>query len=203
MTNQDTNGDGKCDINCDTDGDGFPDINIDVDGDGDPDINIDTDGDGNPDKNIDYDNNGTCDKNCDTSDGGLLDITAEENAPILYVSNQQSLVAENITPGWTGSQSLQINNQSNMTLSYSIRFTNVTNDFNPTNEFVYSVRKDGVSVVNETPCPTNDSYIVYNVIIPAHTSYTYELSYHFIETGVNQNNQMGKTFKAAIEVQTN
>ena len=33
-TNQDTDGDGKCDINCDIDGDGWPDTNIDLDGDG-------------------------------------------------------------------------------------------------------------------------------------------------------------------------
>ena len=201
--NQDTNGDGKCDLNCDTNGDGFPDINIDVDGDGEPDINIDTDGDGEPDKNIDFDNNGTCDRNCEETDGGMLDISASEDTPIVFVSEQQAIEAPGILPGWTQTQKLVINNRSDVTLPYSIKFKDVINQFNPTSELVYSVRRDGVLVKGEQPCPTSESYIVQTLLIPAHTSYTYEITYHFIETGMNQNYQQGKNFKATIAVETN
>ena len=68
---------------------------------------------------------------------------------------------------------------------------------------VYSVRRDGVLVKGEQPCPTSESYIVQTLLIPAHTSYTYEITYHFIETGMNQNYQQGKNFKATIAVETN
>ena len=71
--NQDTNGDGKCDLNCDDNGDGWPDRNIDIDGDGKPDINIDTNGNGKPDTNLDIDKDGKPDVNVDKDKDGKAD----------------------------------------------------------------------------------------------------------------------------------
>ena len=71
--NQDTDGDGKCNLNCDDDGDEWPDRNIDLDGDGIPDINIDTDGDGKPDTNLDIDKDGNPDINVDKDKDGKGD----------------------------------------------------------------------------------------------------------------------------------
>ena len=76
---QDTDGDGKADLNVDTDGDGKPDINIDTDGDGKPDINIDTNGDKKPDLNIDTDGDGKADINIDTNGDGKADISIDTN----------------------------------------------------------------------------------------------------------------------------
>lgn len=74
---QDTDGDGKPDINIDTDGDGQPDLNIDTDGDGKPDINIDTDGDGEADVNIDLDGDGKPDINIDTDGDRKPDLNID------------------------------------------------------------------------------------------------------------------------------
>jgi hypothetical protein len=74
---QDTDGDGKPDINVDTNGDGKPDLNIDTDGDGKPDINIDTNGDGKPDLNIDTDGDGKPDINIDTNGDRKPDLNID------------------------------------------------------------------------------------------------------------------------------
>lgn len=70
LINQDTNGDGTCDLNCDLNDDGWPDLNLDVDGDGVIDLDLDTNGDNKADMNLDLDGDMECDLYCDT-DGDL------------------------------------------------------------------------------------------------------------------------------------
>ena len=71
--NQDTDGDGKCDLNCDTNDDEWPDVNVDIDGDGIPDINVDTNGNGKADTNLDIDKDGIPDINVDKDGDGKGD----------------------------------------------------------------------------------------------------------------------------------
>ena len=94
-----------------------------------------------------------------------------------------------------------LNNKSNTPIMYNIKLTNVTNTFNPNSDFVYSLRRDGTSITNRVPAPVSDSYIVQKVLIPANTTYNYELDYEFLETGVLQNSNQGKTFSAKIEIE--
>ena len=51
--------------------------------------------------------------------------------------------------------------------------------------------------------PTSDEYIVRTLLIPAYTTYDYDIVYRFIDTGVPQDNQRGKNFKAKITVEAN
>ena len=90
---------------------------------------------------------------------------------------------------------------SDKTILYSIKLLNVTNTFNPTSEFVYSIYRNNIMIKNETATPVTEDYIMKDLIIPANTSYSYEIRYKFIDTGVEQNNQMGKTFKATVSVE--
>ena len=115
----------------------------------------------------------------------------------------KDVIANGIQPGWKDTLKLSIRNQSNKTLVYSIKFSEVYNDFNPTSEFVYRVKRDGITIIGETPSPTSDAYILQSVLIPANTTYEYEIEYEFIETGYLQNYQMGKNFRARIVVEAN
>ena len=90
---------------------------------------------------------------------------------------------------------------SNVTLMYNIKLTNVTNTFNPVNDFVYSLKRDSVYVKSKVVAPTTDTIILENVIIPGHMSYTYELMYEFIEKNIDQNINQGKIFKAQVNVE--
>ena len=164
---------------------------IDIDGDNKCDVNCDTNGDGK------------CDVNCSsvTEEGdNKVDIDVE-NDKILYVSYLQGIDAPFVTPDWSGSQLFSVNNTSDYTLAFNIKFKNVYNDFNPTSEFVYSLSQNGTILVNETPAPTEDGYLIQNVVIPPHTTYEYRLTYHFVETGQIQDNQQGKRFTADLEVE--
>ena len=49
----------------------------------------------------------------------------------------------------------------------------------------------------------SDAYFAEHLLIPGNTSYEYVIDYEFIETNKVQNYQLGKTFKAKIEVEAN
>jgi hypothetical protein len=351
--NQDTNGDGKCDLNCDTDGDGFPDINIDIDGDkvcdlncdndgdgkcdlncdtdgdGKPDTNIDTDGDGKPDKDIDkdgdgkpdtnvdkdgdgncdlncdVDKDGVCDYNCDTNGDGICDynctttfeknanlksltinnyalspvfnenitsytirvgyntnkvnikavpanpkatvtgdgevvltgsttytsvvVTAEDGTKKTYnitiiksdkpgtseggddndkveiengsliVNYTKDINVNNIYPKWRGSQTFTITNKSKSTVTYNINLKNVINTFN-SDDFKYTLFKDNVVLVKQTPAPRKDGSIYQNLVLAAGESATFELRFEFVETGKPQDADIGVRYSSKVEI---
>ena len=123
------------------------------------------------------------------------------NDKILYVSYLQGIDVNNVTPNWSGNQLFSVNNTSDYTLAFNIRFKNVYNDFDPTSEFVYSLIQNGTTIINETPAPTEDGYLIQNVVIPPHTVYSYTLTYHFIDTGDVQDYQQNKRFTADLQVE--
>ncbi len=97
-TNQDLDGDGKCDLNCDVNNDGWPDTNLDLDGDGVANINIDLNDDGKPDLNFDMDGDNECDLHCDTNADKVCDIYCVEATSTVIVSeNGSSLIVGNTT----------------------------------------------------------------------------------------------------------
>jgi len=191
-----------CTLNCDTNNDNIPDLNIDINGDGTCNLNCDTNGDGKPDTNIDSDNTGKCDTNCNINADGdsSVDINTDNNL-VLYVSYLNSISVSGISPNWKGNQQFTVNNYSDQTLSFNIKLTNVKNTFNPTSDFVYSLRRDGVLIKYHEVAPVSDTIILEKVMIPGHMTYKYDLEYEFLETGVNQNYNQGKTFGAKIEVE--
>ena len=79
----------------------------------------------------------------------------------------------------------------------------VINQFEPKSEFVYNVKRNGIIVIPDTEAPSADGYIIKDLMIPANTTLEYTFTYHFVETGVNQDNQKGKTFSSKIIVEAN
>ena len=181
---------GTCKINCDTNNDGKCDLNCD------------TNNDGKADTNIDTNNDGKCDKQCTyAKDDKILDI-ATEDIVTLYTTYNRDVVAKGIQPGWSDTQKLTVENKSKKSLIYSLKFTDVVNEFNPNSELTYTVKRDGIVVVPTTASPLTDTYILKEVLIPAHTTYVYTIDYHFIETGHLQNYQLENKFNARIAVET-
>ena len=131
-----------------------------------------------------------------------VNISTEENR-ILYVSYLNGINAQNVTPNWSGTQEFTVNNTSNYSIAFNIKFKNVYNEFNPASEFVYSLLQDGILKIAETASPTSDGYLLQNIIIPPHTTYRYKLTYRFVDTGENQDYQQGKRFTADLEVELN
>lgn len=211
--NIDLDGDGKPDINIDTDCDGKPDLNIDTDGDGKPDLNIDTDGDGKPDRNVDSDGDGVCDTNCDNENIPskpndpekpkdpivIIKPSDEEEKAILFLNYTKGVNIDNMLPDTTVTQTFTVENQSKKTLVFSLNWINVTNEFVVPEGFTYQIKKDGFVVSDLIPAPKNESNLVENVIIPAETTYSYEIDYTFHNlVDKDQTADQNKTFSAQI-----
>ncbi len=227
--NCDIDDDGYPDFNIDIDGDGNPDINIDINGDKKPDINIDTDLDGKPDINIDTDGDGKCDKKCDINGDGICDTnceisqcpanchskedgicecnadpiiqitTGENESAILFVSYNKSVHATSIHPGWNDAQTFTVENQSNRTITFNLNWINITNEFTIDRTFTYSIKRDGFLQKESIPAPRSSSTMLSRIVIPANTTYYYEIEYSYNDLpDVDQNMEQGRTFGAQI-----
>lgn len=221
--NVDINNDGAPDVNIDLDGDGIPDINIDTDGNGTPNLNIDTNGDGLPDVNIDKYNDGTCavncdtdgdgtpDKNLDTNSDGVADTNIDENGDRIdlndqgpYIIDFADITGDNfaIYPGWKGSKTFRVSNTSNKTLTYRIDFTEVENQLTEENNLYFGLIKNGVEVIDlkTNRAPYDNSPLISAQTISGKTTDTYEITFEFVDTNVNQDVDKGKTFYTKLQV---
>lgn len=223
---------GKCDLNCDIDQDNHPDINIDMDGDGRPDLNIDTNcdgkanlnidknGNGKPDLNIDTNGDGQPNKNIDINGNGVCDINCEEENPekpvdpiveatpsddeeaILFVNYTQSATMENMVPGTTMTQTFSVENQSNQSLTFNLNWVNVVNEISVRKGFTYQIKRDGIISSDSIPVPNEDSTMLNKIVIPAKTTYQYEIDYTFHDLeDIDQSQDQNKTFSAQIKAE--
>ena len=206
-TNLDFDNDGKPDVNIDTNNDGKPDMNVDTDGDGKPDKNVDTDGDGKPDRNVDTDGDGICDLNCDGEKPEekpkepVIEILPEQNETgILYLNYIQGVNVDDMQPGTTVTQTFTVENQSNYPITFNLNWIDVTNQLTVLEGFTYQVRRDGAAITGQIPIPSQDSALFSNVMIAAHTTYSYEIDYTFHNLeDINQTVDLNKLFKAKIQ----
>lgn len=213
--NLDFDGDGNPDINIDTNCDGKADLNIDIDGDSKPDMNIDTDGDGNPDKNVDTDGDGVCDLNCGNEESTLepskqvepiieVKEPEEEETAILYVTYVQAVNIDNMVPNTTATQSFTVENQSNHTLRFNLNWMDVQNELVVQKGLTYTVKLDGITKINKEPVPntTLKADLLKEIIIPAKTTYHYEIDYTFHDL-IDQDQTMdqNKTISAKIQAE--
>ena len=201
--NQDTNGDGKCDLNCDTDGDEWPDKNIDLDGDGKPDLNIDTNGNGKCDINCDTNKDGKCDYNCDMNGDGKCDTKCNETEIIIgenfFIKDLIVLQAKDIGPGWNGSQTFKIINNTSDTVNYNLRWKNVINTFTYDNNLDYTITRNG-NLAGTSKTPYIESNLLENETIGPNSEITYTINYEFKENNQNQNIDQGKLFSTNLEL---
>ena len=202
-TNIDIDGDGKADLNIDSDGDGNPDLNIDTNGDGVPDINIDEDGDGKCDINCDTNKDGKCDYNCDTNGDGKCDTKCNETEIIIgenfFIKDLIVLQAKDIGPGWNGSQTFKIINNTSDTVNYNLRWKNVINTFTYDNNLDYTITRNG-NLVGTSKTPYIESNLLENETIGPNSEITYTINYEFKENNQNQNIDQGKLFSTNLEL---
>lgn len=207
--NIDLDGDGKPDINIDTKCDGKPDLNIDLNGDGKANLNIDTTGDGKPDTNVDTVGDGVCDLNCVNEEPETPNyepiIEVDDKVAILFVSYAQPAIMENMIPGTTITQTFSVENQSDATLVFDLNWQDVFNEITVREGLTYQVKRkvlgsNALSLDSQTPIPeSGDSTMLSKIIIPANTTYLYEIDYTFHDLPTeDQTMDQNKTFKATI-----
>lgn len=217
--NIDMDGDGRPDVNIDTDCDGKADLNIDKNGDGKPDLNIDTDGDGKPDKNIDKNGDGVCDSNCESEKPDpkpekpadpIIEVKPsddedeknQDESAILFLNYVQSVMVENMLPGTTETQIFTVENQSNHSLVFNLNWINVVNEISVREGFTYQIKRDGIISSDSIPVPNEDSTMLSKIVIPAKTTYQYEIDYTFHDLeDIDQSQDQNKTFSAQIKAE--
>ena len=80
---------------------------------------------------------------------------------------------------------------------FNINWKDVTNTFTMPGGFTYTIKRDGL-VEGTYDAPKTDSKIVERIIIPAKTTYSYEIIYNFNNLDQNQDEDQGKQFSAKI-----
>lgn len=175
---------GKCLLNCDLNKDGWPDTNIDLDGDGKIDIETIF--------NI---------KEYQNTTNNTISLTSQEEYIINYID--ESEVNTYITPSWTGKKDFTIKNQTSDTITYSIKWIDVTNTYTEKNNLYFGLRRNYNLVldINENRLPYTDKYLIENVEIKPNQTHEYDLSFLFKETNENQDIDKGKIFYAKLKIE--
>ena len=107
--------------------------------------------------------------------------------------------ANNIVPGWTGVQRFEVNNPNNASISYDMKWVNVKNTFIG-NFMRFSLYRDGVLLISNTPVPKTDEILKTNEVIAKNSKNTYEIRYEFVENNQNQDVEKNKTFKSSLNI---
>ncbi len=217
---------GKCILNCDLNNNGFPDSEIDIDGDGICDLVCSKkeepkEDDSKKDEPKKDDNKKNDDsKPSDDSkkedepkkDDDKKDEPKKEEETIIdgddddettyYISlgDDITLDANKIEPGWTGSQSFTIKNTNKIDISYKLEWVNVYNNFTQTNNLYYNLLRNGETILTNQRTPYANSILINNQVVKANSENKYIINYEFKETGIAQNEDQNKTFRANVKL---
>ena len=134
-----------------------------------------------------------------TVDPGDGDFNVDDLEGLLTVSYTKPLTVQNIIPGWTGSHEFILTNHSTRTIVYDVNLINIINDFTSDN-FVYSLVKDGQTIVNETPALKADGTIADDLIIGPGETARFSINYRFIEIGQPQDYDQGRNYRGTVQI---
>lgn len=227
--NIDIDGDGKPDINIDTDRDKVCNLNCDTDGDKKPDVNIDTDGDGKADTNISNDNNSGTTTNPNTGNkpstsnkpstgnkpsggnttpskpsGGNTTTTQPEINIEMFVlfSASNKFEANNIIPGWRSKEPHEflVRNTGAHAAIYDVVFNKINSNFENPENLRYTITCNDMVIVSDAPVPTSDKIVLSGETVAVGETNVYKVYYRFVETGLNQDKDQGKTYNVSVDV---
>ena len=108
--------------------------------------------------------------------------------------------AQNILPGWTGSHEFKVTNNSNRTVVYNINLINVKNTFT-SNNFVYSLVKDGKTLVSQTPALKSNGTVASNIVIAPGETASFSMNYEFKNLKEPQDYDQGQNYSGTIEIE--
>lgn len=143
---------------------------------------------------------------------GVIDLETPVDIVVSYQGT--NLIEDEIYPGWEGEMNLTLTNLTtaqNIPASYSLNWEIITNEIT-NDELVYTVECNGVS--NEKSVPEGElnqpiNKLVYtkvpsissgigNAIINSGVTHECTIKLKFLETGLNQNHNIDKTFSARV-----
>lgn len=120
-----------------------------------------------------------------------LKITYSDGSEVLSTLNGY------FNPGSTLTKTFKISNTGNQVATYSIKLTNVINDFERVNDITFQLTKND-EVVNSGIFPTEDVVILDGENIGIDESVTYILKLNYLNSTENQIIDSGKSISASI-----
>lgn len=184
-----------CYKNCDTTGDGYPDNNVDVDDNGVCDFNCN-----NGQDKIDKDGNYFLDSDYDTEQ--TVFSVSEGDINNVFIMNPLDIKAYDIEPSWNGKYVLLIKNDTNYAVAYNIFWDKVYNDFTDLNNLNYFITRSNTAFMADLKAPRGNISLKDKILIKGKTTIKYVLDISFLETGVLQNEDSGKTFKGQLKIES-
>lgn len=134
-------------------------------------------------------------------------------------TNGNEVKLENAYPGATSNEvkfTIALDQDATTSVHYTLKWVNVTNDFDPSSDLVYSLKGTDRSTgsvqngeqskliddITNKEVPTTSGTIIGSGIVSGASIHEYTLTVKFKETGIDQNSNQGKSFTGKIEVFT-
>ena len=127
------------------------------------------------------------------------------NAGIMSVklSGPDEITAEHLIPGQSVSISFQVENTGTVTAIYNLDMIEVTNNFDPTSDLVYTITStNNGGHVKDKEAPTKNETLIRNILIQPREEniQEYTLTLLFKETKTNQDTNQEKTFEGKVQI---
>lgn len=134
-------------------------------------------------------------------------------------TNGNEVKLDNAYPGATSNEvkfTIALDQDATTSVHYTLKWVNVTNDFDPSSDLVYSLKGTDQSTgsvengeqpkliddITDKEVPTTSGTIIGSGIVSGASIHEYTLTVKFKETGIDQNSNQGKAFTGKIEVFT-
>lgn len=117
---------------------------------------------------------------------------------ITYVEGNVIGSTTNMLPGQYVEKSFSVQNTGTVDMYYSINLNNIINNFAAKDDLVCELIDGSGTTVAEAACPDVNQAIKRHISLPVGTTQNYTLRVTFDETGVNQDDNKGKSFSAKI-----
>ena len=133
-----------------------------------------------------------------TIEGEVTSFAINTATNKLIYTNPSDVNMEDALPGWTDTQTFTVENVSNGKLYYEIIWTEITNEFENIEDFVFTLT--GKKNVGETIVPTEERTIVASIAIDPEEVHEYTLTIEWKKASHNQLVDYGAIFMGKIEI---
>ena len=134
------------------------------------------------------------------NDTAANNVITTGNMEITYEDGSVIGTTNNMIPGDSIEKHFSVTNTGTVDTVYDLYLNNVINTFNAREDLVYELISENGANINQTTCPYLNSKIASSTIGIGQT-HNYILKITFKDTGVNQDDNKGKTFSAKVELE--
>lgn len=124
-----------------------------------------------------------------------------QSMQVLFTSGAE-FIAEDITPGWESksAKDFYVENTGTLDANYTVKFINIENNFKNSEDLRYTLECNGKKIIEDASVPTNDTVVLPEEVVKKGQKNTYQIYFKYVDTGLKQDEDAGKTYKMYIDV---